>query len=40
VWNVSLHGALGFGTSGFEVLSNPRLTGDGILSSVLVYDNV
>ena len=40
VWNASSDGALGVGNVALEFLARPNSVGNGILSSVIVYDDV
>jgi hypothetical protein len=40
VWNVSAHEALGVSNVGLELLVVAAPIGNGIMSSVIVYDNV
>ncbi len=40
VWNVSIGGALAVSNIGLELLAIREPLGEGILSSLIVYDNV
>ena len=40
MWNVSSDGALGVENAALEVFASPTSIGNGILSSVIVYDDV